>query len=677
MLSPLFAACGYTYAKKEVDAMARIILVLTIVAAFQGVCWAATWDPAADNYTGRKGVTFYVSKLGDNSDGLSWPTAFTTVQKALDAIPDALGGHTVVVRPDTYMEANLSVAHPAAAGSYNLLIGDVDGRYGSGTSGRVILDSGDPEKGMKSYDWWGNIRSYKQGWSQEHTAPTFSAIVWDRWILRNLYATGGDGGLFWDATDRVEPFTILVEDCTGIGRAFGGGVGNCLSRYDEPITFRRCNLWALDWWGDTAGAYVRIENPQMPERNDVVFEDCTMVSPQCALKGGNFGFHTYMRIKVNRCRLVTLNFSQPAGTPTDGIVQSVQNGKYLHVDFEDSTLMGYKVFGVRVDKDSVGDIGYSVKGNVQAYVQHTQDVPKGMLRLGAWPAGVFDTIAEFSTGQHPGTGPQKPVLTDETLVQKDMCEVSPVVWQGRECLLACLRPASGGTSSDYWMEVRDAQSGEPLARLGEGHSLACAFAGNDALYVFASRFKNDNWNDVTLFKSTGLKNWEQKIAIVQDPTEHLFNSSVCATPDGYLMAYETNDPAYPAFTVKFAKSTDLMNWTKMPDALFGKDRYTACPAVRYADGFYYLLYTEHRTPRWFFETYIARSTDLAKWDLSPMNPVLTADGLDEGINASDPDLVEFGGKTRIYYAVGDQRTWMNIKSATYNGRVPDFLKRWF
>jgi len=39
-----------------------------------------------------------------------------------------------------------------------------------------------------------------------------------------LYATGGDAGLFWDCTDKVEPFTVLVEDCISFGRAFGGGV---------------------------------------------------------------------------------------------------------------------------------------------------------------------------------------------------------------------------------------------------------------------------------------------------------------------------------------------------------------------------------------------------------------------------------------------------------------------
>lgn len=99
-------------------------------------------------------------------------------------------------------------------------------------------------------------------------------------------------------TNQVKPFTITVEDCVGIGRAFGGGVASCLPRTDEPIVFRRCHLWALDWWGDTAGASVRVENPTMPGRPDIYFEDCTLVSPQCALNGGNFGFKTFMRIKL-------------------------------------------------------------------------------------------------------------------------------------------------------------------------------------------------------------------------------------------------------------------------------------------------------------------------------------------------------------------------------------------
>ena len=182
-----------------------ILILMTGFALWTLPATGQTAEDKGDNADTIQGITLYVSKLGDNSDGRTWATAFTTVQAALDAIPDARGGHRVVIRPDTYMEANLSVPYPGAPGAYNLLIGDVNGSLGSGTTGQVILDAGDPEKGFKSYDWWSTIRATQQGWSQEHQDATFSAICWDRWILRNLYATGGDAGFFWDCTNRVEP----------------------------------------------------------------------------------------------------------------------------------------------------------------------------------------------------------------------------------------------------------------------------------------------------------------------------------------------------------------------------------------------------------------------------------------------------------------------------------------
>ena len=369
---------------------AKPLLLLTGALLLSIAATAQSFTPPLD---GHQGVTFYVSKLGANTDGLTWATAFTTVQAALSAIPDADGGHRIYVRPDTYMEANLFTAFKGASGAYNLIAGDSDGSLGSGRLGWVVIDCGDPGRGFKSYDWWGTLKAYKKGWSKEHTDENFSGICWDRWVLRNLYVSGGDGGLMWDCVDQVAPFTVVVEDCVSIGRAFGGGVGNGLARAGEPTVFRRCNLWALDWWGDTAAAYVRVENESMPDHPEVFFEDCTLVSPQCALKGGNYGFHTYTRVKTTRCNLVVLNFSQPAGTPSDGIVTSMQNGKYFHVDFEDTTLMGYKVFGVKVDKDSVGDIGYTCKGDVRAYLQFQQDEPKGFRRSNYWPAELFSAIA--------------------------------------------------------------------------------------------------------------------------------------------------------------------------------------------------------------------------------------------------------------------------------------------
>ncbi len=617
----------------------------------------------------RAKTTLYVSKLGSGKGGRSWADAFTTVQAALSAVPDG-GGCRIIVRPDVYFEANLYTGARGAEGAYNELIGDTDGKLGGGTAGRVVIDSSDPDqKGLKSYDWWGPIRATSKGWSPEHTEETFSAIGWDRWRLKGLYVTGGDGGIFFDTTDHKEPFTVVVEDCVGIGRAFGGGCGGSLSRPDEPITFRRCQLYALDWWGDTAAAYIRIENDAMPERPDALIEDCTLVSPQCALKSSNYGFHTFSRIAVRRSRLIVLNFSQPVGTPSDGIIVSMQEGKLLHVELEDSLLAGYKVFGCKVNPRTVGEIGCTIRGDVKAYVQYQQELPKGIYRLAGWPEDLLDCLA-------PPKNPRVSPLGAPEMVRKEMCEMAPFVWKGRLCHMDCVRPATGGTAADYKLVFTDAAGGAKLGECGQGYGLASIIVHRGRAYVYASRMENGGWHDVTLFSSADLVHWDKQVAITGE-NEELFNSSVCKGPDGFVMTYESNDPRWPAFTVKLAKSKDLVHWEKLPEATFGTNRYTACPCIRYADGWYYVLYLERRAPRWWFETYITRSKDLKHWELSAANPVLRPEGLDESINASDPEMTEWRGKTYVYYCVGDQLSWANVKRAAYPGKLADFLKGWY
>ncbi|MCC7262479.1 MAG: hypothetical protein IT369_08160, partial [Candidatus Latescibacteria bacterium] len=185
------------------------------------------------------------------------------------------------------------------------------------------------------------------------------------------------------------------------------------------------------------------------------------------------------------------------------------------------------------------------------------------------------------------------------------------------------------------------------------------------------------WNDVTHFWSSDLQHWQSEVVVRQDPGEHLFNTSACAGLEGFALAYETDDPAYPPFSVKYATSPDLRRWERLEGVVFGTNRYTACPCLRWADGYYYQLYLEHRRPRWQFETYIARSPDLRRWELSPANPVLAPEGLDEGTNTSDPELIEVDGVTWLYYAVGDQRTWMKVKRARFAGPQGVFLAHWF
>ena len=143
----------------------------------------------------------------------------------------------------------------------------------------------------------------------------------------------------------------------------------------------------LDWWGDAGAAYVRASHTKMPGYPDAVFEDCTLVSPDNALEVGYPGYKGYTRVKFKNCRLIVLNFSQPHGTPSGGIIHTPLDGKQLHVDLEDCTLMGYKVFGT-----AKGEVRYTTKGSVRAYVQFQQAVPKGFLRLGHWPVEVFQTV---------------------------------------------------------------------------------------------------------------------------------------------------------------------------------------------------------------------------------------------------------------------------------------------
>jgi len=135
------------------------------------------------------------------------------------------------------------------------------------------------------------------------------------------------------------------------------------------------------------------------------------------------------------------------------------------------------------------------------------------------------------------------------------------------------------------------------------------------------------------------------------------------------MAYESKEEKYPPFTIKFAESLDLRAWTKIPGAIYGTDRYTACPALRYVDGAFYMLYLEWLQPKWW---YLTRSTDLIHWEQSPRNPVLAPEGV-EGINTSDIDLVEFGDKVMVFYLDGKQKTWGAVPSAEFDGTLKEFF----
>ena len=387
----------------------KLFILLFAPAIFlSSTTYAVPADPSSLNYAGRKGANIYVSKLGDNSDGSSWDKAYTTIQKALLAVPDKEGGHRVIIRPDTYEEANLYPSFKGAAGSYNLFIGDIDGRYGSGVTGKVVLDTGataevvrndpdcwkwkliegDPSKewGMKCVDWYGP-------WKCD---TSFSGLIWDRWVFKNLYVTGSEGGMGVDVTTKKgSEFTIIVENCVGIGRFAGVAVMAHKPRKGEPVLFKESYFMNLDWWGDAGAAYVRGEDATMPDAHHAVFENCTLVSPDNALQAGHPGVDKlYTKVKFKNCNLIVLNFSQPRGTPSSGVICcGSKTAKQLHVDFENCTLMGFKIFGyTREQAPHETSISYTIKGKVGAYVEFEQPVPEGMERLRYWPVEAFSDL---------------------------------------------------------------------------------------------------------------------------------------------------------------------------------------------------------------------------------------------------------------------------------------------
>ena len=111
--------------------------------------------------------------------------------------------------------------------------------------------------------------------------------------------------------------------------------------------------------------------------------------------------------------------------------------------------------------------------------------------------------------------------------------------------------------------------------------------------------------------------------MITQEKEHLFNSSVCEAAGRFAMAYESDDSSISGIhrQVRPVRRSGTLA-AVVRRALWHRPlRGLSMPPLR--NGYYYLLYLEQRSPRWFFETYVARSKDLIHWELSSSNPVLS------------------------------------------------------
>jgi predicted GH43/DUF377 family glycosyl hydrolase len=292
---------------------------------------------------------------------------------------------------------------------------------------------------------------------------------------------------------------------------------------------------------------------------------------------------------------------------------------------------------------------------------------------------MYDSVSFFNNGMTGKSFPTNPDLVRTGKASTHLGEMTPIVFKDRLLLTAVglsWVPESPFKSGQLW--IGDALTGETISCFGHGYGFANSIVSGDKVYVFAAKNKasSSGVKQVECFSSSDLQNWHQSIVMEAKPDELIFNQSVCKADGKYVMAFEVKNDSTVPFTIYFAESSDLQNWERLPDAIYGADRYAACPAIRYSDGWYYLFYLEHRTPRWWFEMCVARSRDLVSWQQSSNNPVLSPQDC-ELCNASDIDLVEYKGKVHAFYCYGNQKGMGCATSAVFEGPMQSFLNCYF
>ena len=348
--------------------------------------------------------------------------------------------------------------------------------------------------------------------------------------------------------------------------------------------------------------------------------------------------------------------------------------------------MGYKLFGTcsaainKVEGKGSGEIRYTAAGHNMAYVQYQQPVPQGFERLRQWPVALFDRLAPPASVRFQTPSAKRLVKLPEKLGH-DM-ESTPILYRDQILWFHSHRVDRPQPDLDQmYLLIRDPATGRELSQFGRRHSLGSALVDGETVHVFAAehgRNPSDWFGDIDHFSSTDLKTWRRHLAIARDGGEHLLNSSVCRDEQGYLMAYESDVPV--KFCFKFARSKDLNHWEKVAGVAFagpGGKQYSACPVIRYCKPYYYVIYVVERRPgRGGWVPVLARSADLVRWQLSPRNPVMEPCA-GEGINNSDVDLIEIGGRTYVNYFTGNQDDWGDLKWAVYDGPMPEFFASYF
>ena len=210
--------------------------------------------------------------------------------------------------------------------------------------------------------------------------------------------------------------------------------------------------------------------------------------------------------------------------------------------------------------------------------------------------------------------------------------------------------------------------------------LPSSLAVGEGVFVTASDYsKGNSESHISLFQfNKGMSSPPLKKNIISSTKTKFFNTSLTYDEkrNNYVLAYEIDEPGLLPFSIRFLTSKDLKTWEQI-DYTFHPDEYAACPTIRVIDGVYYLWYLEKLKYSRVFVTKIARSHDLTNWQTSRIT--FLSSTKEEGINASDFDYINIGGKSHIFYATSDQLTdgYANIKYTAIDFEIDKVVGEFF
>ena len=222
-------------------------------------------------------------------------------------------------------------------------------------------------------------------------------------------------------------------------------------------------------------------------------------------------------------------------------------------------------------------------------------------------------------------------LVKKGTIKLAVVETTPIVWHDKLLRFEWIRNNNWGkfegvTQDEGFYHFIDMSNEEEIGKpFAFNHSFGCSYTEDNVVYCHGTR-GNGGGNVLDVFWSDDLENWKSKEILKFPKDIELYNTSVCKDENGYIMAIEIggdNPIVGVPYTIIFAKSQNLLDWELLPTDkhIFSQERYTACPSIRYYDGYYYIVYLE-TAPYYRSLPYIVRSKDLIEFEPGIRNPVL-------------------------------------------------------